>query len=157
MVKLSQEEARSESNSFYKIRRSLRNLKYRLRISDLLSKKPSLTLISAIVIGLAIFFLVGGVYNYVEIIMGRAISLIPRGGGGWTFIYPGSLHMQTISESIVAGFLYLLGILGLYLLLKGTKLAYKPRQAYMTLIFGLMLVLLISYYTSFLLNSKVGG
>lgn len=156
MVKLSQEEARSESNSFFKIRRSLRNLKYKLRISDLLSIKPSLTLISAIIIGLAIFFLVGGVYNYVEIMMGRAISLIPR-EGGWTFIYPGSLHMQTISESIVAGFLYLLGILGLYLLLKGTRLAYKPRQAYMTLIFGLMLVLLISYYSSFLLNSKVGG
>ncbi|MCW4032017.1 MAG: hypothetical protein NWF08_01310 [Candidatus Bathyarchaeota archaeon] len=153
---MSQEEARIESNSFYKIRRSLRNLKYKLRISDLLSIKPSLTLISAIVISLAIFFLVGGVYNYVEIMMGRAISLIPR-EGGWTFIYPGSLHMQTISESIVAGFLYLLGILGLYLLLKGTRLVYKPRQAYMTLIFGLMLVLLISYYSSFLLNSKVGG
>jgi len=156
VVKLSQEEARSESNSFFKIRRGLRNLKYKLRISDLLSIKPSLNLMSAIIIGLAIFFLVGGVYNYVEIMMGRAISLIPT-GDGWTFIYPGSLHMQTISESIVAGFLYLLGILGLYLLLKGTRLAYKPRQAYMTLIFGLMLVLLISYYSSFLLNSKVGG
>ncbi len=155
MVKLSQE-ARSESNSFYKIRRGLRNLKYRLRISDLLSKRPSLTLMLAIIIGLAIFFLVGGVYNYVEIMMGRAISLIPR-DSGWTFIYPGSLHMQTVTESIVAAFLYLLGILGLYLLLKGTRLAYKPRQAYLTLIFGLMLVLLISYYLSFLLNSKVGG
>ena len=109
----------------------------------------------AIIIGSAIFFLVGGVYNYVEIMMGRAISLIPT-GSGWTFIYPGSLHMQTISESIVAAFLYLLGVFGLYLLLRATRLAYKPRQAYLTLIFGLMLVLLISYYLSFLLDSKVG-
>ena len=156
MVKLSREESRSESNSFFKIRRNLRNLKYKLRISDLPSIKPSLTLMSAIIIGLAVFFLVGGVYNYVEIMMGRAITLIPI-DGGWTFIYPGTLHMQTINESIVVAFLYLLGILGLYLLLKGTRLAYKPRQAYLTLIFGLMLVLLIFYYASFLLNSKVGG
>lgn len=156
---MGEEEFERNSKVLYKVKRTLKNFKFKLGGSNLQNIryfKPPLTLITSIIIGLSIFFFIGGVYDIVEIITGRALSLIPR-AGGWTFIYPGSLHMQTISESIVGAMLYLLGIMGLYLLLRGTRLAYKPRQAYLTLIFGLMLVLLITYYSSFLLRSKVGG
>lgn len=144
--------------SFWKVKRFLVNLKYTLKISSFFNLrrfKPPMALITSIIFGFSIFLLIGGIYNIVEILGGRALALIP-GTGGWTVVYPGSLHMQTINESLVAAFLYLLGIIGFFLLTKGIKLSYKPRQAYLTLIFGFMLILLISYYSFTLLQSKIG-
>ena len=145
--------------TFWKVKRFFRNLKFKLKVSNFFNLerlKPSFAVVTSIIIGLSIFFLIGGIYNIVEILAGRALALIPR-TEGWTVVYPGSLHMQTINESLVVAFLYLLGIVGFYLLSKGVKLAYKPRQAYQTLIFGVMLILLITYYSSTLLQSKIGG
>ena len=145
--------------SFWKAKRFLVNLKYKLKVSSFFKLgrlKPSLALVTSIIIGLSIFFIIGGVYDIVEVLGGRALALIPK-TGGWTVIYPGSLHMQTINESLLAAFLYLLGIVGFYLLSKGIKLVYKPRQAYLTLIFGFLLVLLITYYSFALLQSKIEG
>lgn len=144
----------------WKVKRYLNNLKYKMKISSSVNYsrfEPSLPLIISLIIGLSIFLLIGGVYNIIQILTGRALALLPSSGGGWTFIYPGSLHMQTINESLVAALLYLLGIFGFYLLLKGIKLAYKPRQAYLSLTFGFILLLLITYYSNALLESKLGG
>jgi hypothetical protein len=141
-----------------KMKRYLRNLRYKFRFLtfNFIRYKPSLPIIASLIIGFSIFLLIGGVYDIIEIMTGRALALLPS-SGGWTFIYPGSLHMQTINESLVAALLYLLGIIGFYLLLKGIKLAYKPRQAYLTLTFGFILLLLITYYSTSLLASKIGG
>lgn len=142
----------------WKMKRYFRNIKYKFRFSTFNFNrfKPSLPIIASLIICFSIFLLTGGVYNIIEIMTGRALVLLPR-AEGWTFIYPGSLHMQTINESLVAAFLYLLCIVGFFLLLKGIKLAYKPRQAYLTLTFGFILLLLITYYSTSLLESKIGG
>lgn len=143
----------------WKFNRFLSNLAFRFRKFRLprrIMGKPSFNIITIALMAFAIFILSGGVYTIVEIMAGRALTMIPS-ASGWTFIYPGSLNMQTINESLISGMLYFLGATGFYLVLRSVKLAYRPRQAYLTLIIGLMLVLLIVYYTSILLQAKMGG
>jgi len=143
----------------WKIKRSLNNLAFRLRIIHLpriLTVKPSVTIITIAIMTFAAFVLAGGVYSIVEAMSGRTLTMLPR-AGGWTFIYPGNLNMQTINESLIAGMFYFLGAVGVYLLIRSVRLAYRPRQAYLTLILGLMLVLLVVYYSSSLLQSKISG
>ncbi|MCW4042659.1 MAG: hypothetical protein NWE90_02910 [Candidatus Bathyarchaeota archaeon] len=143
----------------WKFNRFLSNLAFRFRKFRLprrIMGRPSFNIIAIVLMAFAIFILAGGVYTIVEIMSGRALTMLPS-AEGWTFIYPGTLNMQTINESLISGTLYFLGAVGLYLVLRSVKLAYRPRQAYLTLIIGLMLVLLIVYYTSILLQTKIGG
>lgn len=143
----------------WKFNRFLSNLVFRFkkfRLPRRIMGRPSFNIIAIVLMAFAIFVLAGGVYSTVEIMSGRALTMLPS-ASGWTFIYPGNLNMQTINESLISGMLYFLGAVGFYLVLKSVKLAYRPRQAYLTLIIGLMLVLLIVYYTSILLQTKMGG
>ncbi len=129
------------------------NLGYKFRgISGAGSFRPSTTILIVAAIGLSIFFLVGGVFNILE----RPLALLPK-GSGWTFVYKGSLHIQTLNESIVSGLLYVLAIAGLYLLLKGTRSVYNPRHAYLMLILGFVVTLVVAYYTLSLLDSKISA
>jgi len=67
------------------------------------------------------------------------------------------LGQQTINESLIAGFLYMLGFGGLYMLLRSTRYAYRPRNAYLLLIVGTLVVLLVVFYSNSLLTQKIGG
>jgi len=58
---------------------------------------------------------------------------------------------------MIAAFLYLLGFLGLYMLLRSTRYAYRPRNAYLLLILGTVTVLLVVFYSNALITSKLGG
>lgn len=143
----------------WKINRFLNNLAFRFRVARplrFLAAKPSLRNITIVLIAFGVFVLSGGVYSVVEIMSGRALTMLPL-ARGWTFIYPGNLNMQTINESLISGMLYFLGAVGFYMVLRSVRLAYRPRQAYLTLIIGLMLVLLVVYYSSLLLQSKISG
>jgi hypothetical protein len=103
-------------------------------------------------ISFSIFILAGGVFDILE----KPLALLPR-GSGWTFVYKGSLHIQTLNESIVAGLLYLLAIVGLYLLLRSTRSVYDPRQAYLMLILGFAVTMIVLFYSTSLLESKISG
>lgn len=143
----------------WKINRFLNNLAFRFRVSRLprfLKAKPSLRNLTIALMAFAAFVLAGGVYSLVEIMSGRVLTMLPL-ARGWTFIYPGNLNMQTVNESLISGMLYFLGAVGFYMVLRSVRLAYRPRQAYLTLVIGLMLVLLVVYYSSILLQSKIGG
>ena len=143
----------------WKLNRFLSNLAFkfrRFRLPRRIMGRPSFSIITFILMAFAIFILAGGVYSIVEIMSGRALTMLPS-ASGWTFIYPGSLNMQTINESLISGMLYFLGALGIYSVLRSVNLAYRPRQAYLALIIGLVLVLLIVYYSSLLLQTKIGG
>jgi hypothetical protein len=143
----------------WKINRFLTNLSFRLgvfRLPRILTAKPSIAIMTVMLMAFAVFVLAGGVYSLVEIMSGRALTMLPI-ASGWTFIYPGNLNMQTINESLISGMLYFLGAVGFYMVLRSVRLAYRPRQAYLTLIIGLMLVLLVVYYTTILLQSKLSG
>jgi hypothetical protein len=99
----------------------------------------------------SMFMAAGGIYNLME----KPLALLPR-GGGWTFIYRGNVHIQTLNESIVASIVYVLGISGLYMMFRSTKYAYRPRQAYILLLIGAAITLLSFYYTNVMLQSKIG-
>jgi hypothetical protein len=135
----------------WKMRRFFINLGYRIRgIGGLRSISPPRNLAIAITIGLSIFLMAGGVFFLLE----EPIALLPR-GTGWTFLYPGALHLQTLNESILAGLLYILGFTGLFFILKSTRSAYNPRQAYLMLILGLMVTLIVVFYSLSMLGAKV--
>jgi len=51
----------------------------------------------------------------------------------------------------------MLGLAGLYMLLRSTRYAYRPRNAYLLLILGTITVLLVMFYSSSLITSKIGG
>lgn len=140
----------------WRMRRTLGNAAYRLRIVKAPGAggfKPSWLIIFFVVIGLAIFFLAGGIYDLLE----KPVSLLPRASQqGWTFIYPGGIGGQTLNESILSAMLYTIGVAGLYMLFRSTRFAYRPRNAYILLILGLVTTLVIVYYSGQLLAQKGG-
>lgn len=91
-----------------------------------------------IAIGFAIFLFGGGLY---DIIMKPLPAVYYS--GRFLFLYP-QLSEQFVSDSIVAMTLYSFGIIGLIMMYQSTKYAYKPRQAYMVFIVGVVL-LMIAY------------
>ena len=138
----------------WKLQRKFGNLGYSLRIFKGPSsrRKPSTTVLLILVLGIVVFILMGGVYDILE----HPISLLPT-PGGYKVLIPGTLGQQTINESLIAGFLYMLGFGGLYMLLRSTRYAYRPRNAYLLLIVGTLVVLLVVFYSNSLLTQKIGG
>lgn len=138
----------------WRIRRSLGNIAYRLRIvraPGAAGLKGSWTILLIAAIGLATFLLAGGIYDLLE----KPVSLLPRASqSGWTFIYPGGIGAQTLNESILSAILYLLGLAGFYMLFRSTRFAYRPRNAYILLIVGIVTVVIVIYYTGQLMTQK---
>ncbi len=140
----------------WRIRRSLGNVAYRLRLvraPGAAGLKGSWAVLFLVAISLATFFLAGGIYDLLE----KPVSLLPRSTSqGWTFIYPGGLGAQTLNESILSGILYLLGLSGFYMLYRSTRFAYRPRNAYILLIIGFLTTVIVIYYSGQLLAQKGG-
>lgn len=140
----------------WRTKRRFDNMAYRLRlvrVPEAGGYKPSWFVIFIVVIGLATFFLAGGIYDLLE----KPVSLLPRASQeGWTFIYPGGLGGQTLNESILSAILYLIGLSGLYMLFRSTRFAYRPRNAYILLIAGFVTTMIVVYYAGEILAQKVG-
>ena len=140
----------------WRIRRGLGNVAYRLRLVRApkgAGLKGSWTILFIVVIGLATFFLAGGVYDLLE----KPVSLLPRASEqGYTFIYPGGLGDQTLNESILSAVLYLIGLSGFYMLFRSTRFAYRPRNAYILLIIGFVTTVIVMYYSGQFLAQKGG-
>jgi hypothetical protein len=140
----------------WRIRRGLGNIAYRLRLvrtPGAAGIKGSWTILFIITIALATFFLAGGIYDLLE----KPVSLLPRSTQqGWTFIYPGGLGGQTLNESLLSAILYLLGLSGFYMLYRSTRFAYRPRNAYILLIVGILTTAIVLYYSAQLLAQKGG-
>jgi hypothetical protein len=141
----------------WRIRRGLGNVAYRLRIiggPGAARLKPSWTILFIAVVGFATFLLAGGIYDLLE----KPVSLLPRSSqAGWTFIYPGGIGAQTLNESILSALLYMIGLGGFYMLFRSTRFAYRPRNAYILLIVGFAMTILVIYYAGALLSQKAGG
>jgi hypothetical protein len=73
---------------------------------------------------------------------------------GFLFLYP-QLSEQFISDSMVAIILYSLGITGLIVMYQSTKYAYKPRQAYMTFIVGVLLLFMAYIFLEAIIQAKL--
>jgi hypothetical protein len=138
----------------WKLQRALGNLGYSMRIfrRPMARRKPSTTVLLILVLGFMGFILAGGIYDILE----RPISLLPT-TTGYSVLIKGTLGQQTLNESLIAAFLYMLGLGGLYMLLRSTRFAYRPRNAYLLLILGTVTVLLVVFYSNALITQKIGG
>jgi len=114
--------------------------------------KPSTTVLALAVVLFVGFVLAGGVYDILE----QPISLLPT-SYGYSVVIQGTLGQQTLNESLIAAFLYFLGVAGLFMLLRSTRYAYRPRNAYLLLILGTLTVLVVVFYSTALINTKIGG
>lgn len=71
------------------------------------------------------------------------------------FFYPYSVHEQAVLESFLVMTSYAMGFLGVFLMYQSTKYAYKPRQAYILLLSGVVFLLVAYIYVENLLWSKL--
>ena len=112
--------------------------------------KPSAFAITLIIMSYAIFLFGGGLYTLTS-------SPLPAfyTGRGFLFIYP-ELGQQFVSDTVIAVMLYAIGFVGLLTVYQSTKYAYKPRQAYMTLIIGVTLLLLAYIFLEDSILIKLG-
>lgn len=112
---------------------------------------PSNLILPVIAIAFAVFLFGGGLY---DIIM-KPLPAVYY-GGRFLFLYP-QLSEQFISDSIVAMTVYGLGIIGLLVIYQSTKYVYKPRQAYMMMIVGIVLLLLAYIFLEVSIQIKLSG
>ena len=139
----------------WRMQRFFSNLGYSLRFfrgPATRRMKPSTTLLSIIVVLFVGFVLAGGIYDILE----HPISLLPT-SYGYSVVIQGTLGQQTLNESLIAAFLYFLGLAGFYMLLRSTRYAYRPRNAYLLLILGTITVLMVVFYSTQLITTKIGG
>jgi hypothetical protein len=113
--------------------------------------KQSNLVIPIISISIAIFLLGGGLYSMI-------VKPLPAVyyGGRFLFLYP-QLSEQFISDSMVAVALYTFGIIGLIIIYQSTKNVYKPRQAYMMLLAGIVLSLIAYIFLEAVILQKLGA
>lgn len=122
----------------HRIRREFSSLSFTLnklyaRISTI---RPSTLIISILTMALTVFLFGGGLYDLIVKPYPAVYS-----GGQFIFLYP-DISMQFISDSVEAMMLFALGAVGLIMMYQSTKYAYKPRQAYMLFLVGVVLLFL---------------
>jgi hypothetical protein len=135
----------------WKIKLKTKDLVYAVKKRKV-KPKLSITTLFIIILAFSVFIFSGGVFAALE----KPLALLPS-STGWTFIYRGNINVQTLSESLVSGFLYLIGVAGLYLLYRSIKMAYRPREAYITLIIGFTITIISVYYLIALMQQKISG
>ena len=111
--------------------------------------KPSTLVLAVIAVGIAVFLFGGGLYDLIM----KPLPAVYY-GGRFIFLYP-ELSSQFISDSIVAITLYSLGVIGLVTMYQSTKYAYKPRQAYMMFMIGIVLLFLAYIFLEVTINLKL--
>jgi hypothetical protein len=118
------------------------------RISNI---RPSAMILSILAMAFAVFLFGGGLY---DIIMKPYPAVYY--GGRFIFLYP-DLSMQFLSDSIEAMMLFTLGVIGLVAVYQSTKYAYKPRQAYMLFLVGVVLLFLTYILLEVTVQLKISG
>jgi hypothetical protein len=110
----------------------------------IMTVKPSTLLLAITVTAASIFFLGGGIYNLLE---QPAFAIFISGRP--YFAYPYSLSEQFLGESMFVMILYGLGTAGLLITYESTKYAYRPRQAFMLLLFGVLLIVIAYIFVEY--------
>ena len=100
------------------------------------ASKPSSMTIALIVIAFATFLFSGGLLTLID---QPPISIYT--GSKFYFLYP-ALDGQFVMDTFFSAMLYVVGLVGLLLMYRSSKSAFKPRQAYMMFLVGVVLVFL---------------
>jgi len=103
----------------------------------IITAKPSIFVIAVIVVAACVFLLGGGVYDILE----KPLVAVVASGGRIIVFYPYALNEQFLMESIVVMVGYAIGVVGFLLTYQSTKYAYRPRQAYILLLVGCVLII----------------
>jgi hypothetical protein len=125
------------------------------------SSKPSAGTFTAIVLILAIFLFAGSIFTVTD--SGSFISRLTSAYINNRFYFlavnsiGGGLSEQFTAEPVIAGALYAMGFIGMLLMYRSTKSAYKPRNAYMTMIIGVSLILLAYIFLEGSIIEKLTG
>lgn len=139
-------------NVVSRIKTRLSSLGFRLQraIRKIATAKPSIFVIASVIVASTVFFLGGGVYD----LLAQPLIAVPM-GRRVLFFYPYSVHEQAVLESLLVMTSYVMGFFGVFLMYQSTKYAYKPRQAYILLLSGVVLLLIAYIYIENLLWSKL--
>ena len=142
--------------SFWKLKRSLNNLAFRMSFIKLApgSSRPLLPIASFLILGFTIFVLSGGLFVLVG--AGQGAGGLLNRPTGLQFVYPGDVNNQTPQEGVLAFLLYSMGIVGLYMMFVSTRNAYRPNRAYGFLAFGVLLTFVYIAVAYFVLTDKIG-
>lgn len=117
------------------------------------SAQPSAFTISIVTLAFTVFLFGGGLYTIINY---DTIQPSIYYQGSFYFLYPG-LGDQFISDTVIAAALYAIGFIGMLAIYQSTKYVYKPRQAYMTLIIGVTLLLLAYVFLENSIYVKMNG
>lgn len=120
----------------------------------IVTAKPSAFGIAVLVVITSVFLLGGGVYNLLE----QPLVAVIGAEGRIIVFYPFALNAQFLLESFVVMASYTIGVIGFLLAYQSTKYAYRPRQAFILLLIGC--VLIVSAYfmnENFLVARWSGG
>jgi hypothetical protein len=136
-----------------KVKRQASSMSFSLSrwFRKLSSSKPSAATFMIIVIAFTTFLLGGGLLTI--------ITQPPPtyyDGTRFYFIFP-SMDQQLGMDTVFSAMLYAVGLIGLLLMYRSTKNAYKPKQAYMTLIIGVALLLLAYLFLESSILYKLNG
>ena len=107
----------------------------------IMNYKPSLFVVSIIVVAFSLFLLGGGIFDMVTDGI-QPIGFDPQTGQPVIFVE--SLTYQLLVESLVVMISGALAVTGFVIAYRSTKNAYNPRQAYMMLLVGCAL-LIVAY------------
>ena len=100
--------------------------------------RPPRSFIAAIVIGISIFLLGGGIYD----IFMEPLAVLPMRGGRFLSYIPGRINEQLLVGSIGVMVLYALGSLGLILIYYSTRYMHNQRNALIFMGIGVALLLI---------------
>jgi len=126
-----------------RIRRRISSLAFFMQKAywKIVTAKPSIFVVAVIVVAASIFLLGGGIYDILE----KPLVAIIASGGRIIAFYPYALNEQFLGESIIVMITYTIGVVGLLLTYQSTKYAYRPRQAFIMLLMGCVLVV-VAYF-----------
>jgi len=116
----------------------------------IMTAKPSLLLIAAIAVAASIFFLGGGLYDFLE----KPLVAAFASGGRIIFYYPYGISEQFVAESVFVMIIYAIAVVGLLLTYESTKYAFRPRQAFMLLLVGCTFIIVAYICIEYLLRAR---
>lgn len=117
----------------------------------ILKLKISTFIISIVVIGFTIFMLGGGLYDLIQAPLPAASYQ-----GRILIVYPG-LSDQFVGDSVVAMTIYAVGVAGIMFMYQSTRYAYKPRQANMMLMIGIIFLFIAFVFLEATIAYKLAG
>ncbi len=131
--------------------------------SKVSTMKPPVMLATVVVVGVSLFLLAGGVYwinNATNPSLTFRYPISYYDGSYFHFILDrsigGGLGDQFGVETVLVYVVYAMGLAGLLALYQSARSAYNQRQAYITLVVALMLILISYIVVEYFIFLKVG-